>query len=50
MSGPKGARGAPGPAGVVGPAGSKGDDGKSGIDDVCKWIPDLVLEQFQEHA
>ena len=28
----------------------KGDPGKSGgIDDMCRWIPGLVLEQFQEH-
>ena len=52
--GPKGARGAPGPArppGSRGPAGLKGDPGKcgsGGIDDMCRCIPDLILEQFQE--
>ena len=50
MSGAKGARGEPGPAGPSGsrgPKGLKGDCGKSGIDDMCRWIPDLVLDQFQ---
>ena len=55
-SGPKGARGAPGPAGPPGsrgPKGLKGDPGKSGaggdgIDEMCRWIPDLVLGKFQE--
>ena len=55
-SGPKGARGAPGPAGPPGSRGAKGlkgDHGKrggdgDGIDDMCRCIPDLVLEQFQE--
>ena len=34
----------PGPRGH---RGLKGDPGKSGIDDMCRWIPDLRLEQFQ---
>ena len=41
--------GQPGPRGPRGPKGLKGDPGKSGIDDICRWIPDLVLEQFQKH-
>ena len=36
----------PGPRG---PRGVKGDHRKSGIDDMCRWIPDLTLEQFQRN-
>ena len=53
--GPKGERGAPGPSGTSGSRGPKGlksgprkSGGGGGIDDMCRWIPDLVLEQFQE--
>ena len=42
-----GATGARGPVGPRGLKGVKGDHGKSGINDMCRWIPDLVLEQFQ---
>ena len=55
-SGSRGARGAPGPAGPPGPRGlkgAKGDPGKSGggggIDDMCRWVPDIVIRQFEEH-
>ena len=30
------------------PRGVKGDPGKSGIDNMCRWIPDLT-EQFQKN-
>ena len=43
---PKGARGTPGPAGPFKRLERSGGGG--GIDDMCRWIPDLVLEQFQE--
>ena len=36
----------PGPRG---PRGAKGNPRKSGIDDICRWIPDLTLEQFQKN-
>lgn len=36
-------RGARGPRGLPGP---KGDPGGGGIDDMCAWIPDIVLNQF----
>ena len=44
--------GQPGPRGPRGPKGSKGDPEKSGgggMNDMCRWIPDIVLEQYQEH-
>ena len=34
--------------GPCGPRGTKEDPGKSGIEDMCRWIPDLTLEQFQK--
>ena len=37
-----------GPTGARGPKGRKGDGGSSGIDDMCRWMPKLVLEQFQQ--
>ena len=37
-----------GETGPRGPKGSKGDAGSSGIDDMCRWLPKLVLEQFQK--
>ena len=49
--GNRGLRGVPGPigpAGSRGPKGRKGDDGNSGIDDMCRWMPKLVLEQYQK--
>ena len=36
----------PGPSG---PRGMKGDPGRSGIYDMCRWMPDLTLEQFQKN-
>ena len=41
-------KGLPGERGPRGPKGRKGDDGSSGIDDMCRWMPKLVLEQFQQ--
>ena len=29
--------------------GVKGDHGRSGIDDMCRWMSDLTLEQFQKN-
>ena len=49
--GDRGEDGAIGPVGEIGPRGakgSKGDPGTSGIDDMCRWLPKLVLEQFQK--
>ena len=49
--GNRGLRGVPGPIGPTGPRGvkgRKGDAGSSGIDDMCRWLPKLVLEQFQQ--
>ena len=37
-----------GPTGARGPKGRKGDTGISGIDDMCRWMSKLVLEQFQQ--
>ena len=49
--GDRGEDGAIGPVGEIGPRGakgSKGDPGSSGIDDMCRWLPKSVLEQFQK--
>ena len=46
--GSRGERGSIGPIGPRGGKGRKGDDGSGGIDDMCRWIPKLVLEQFQQ--
>ena len=49
--GNRGLRGVPGPIGPSGPRGAKGrkgDAGVSGIDDMCRWLPKLVLDQFQQ--
>ena len=38
-----------GPRGPIGPCGAKGqkgDAGSGGIDDMCRWMPKLVLENF----
>ena len=35
--------------GLRGRRGEKGDPGWSGIDEMCRWIPDLTLEQFQKN-
>ena len=40
LRGAKGARGPPGP---------KGDPGRGGIDDMCTWIPNIVIGQFQRN-
>ena len=50
--GNQGLRGAPGPVGPMGargPKSSKGDTGCGGIDDACRWMPKLVLEQYQKN-
>ena len=42
-----GLRGIPGPIGPTGargPKGHQGASGSSGIDDMCRWLPKLVLE------
>ena len=46
--GEDGAIGPVGATGLRGPKGSKGDAGSSGIADMCRWLPKLVLEQFQQ--
>ena len=43
--GERGPKGDPGAKGERGPRGSKG---RSDIGEMCRWIPDLTLEQFQE--
>ena len=43
-----GATGPVGETGPRGPKGSKGDPGSSGIDDLCRWLPKMVLEQFHK--
>ena len=48
--GNRGLQGIPGPIGPTGSRGQKeqrGDAGSSGIADVCRWMPKLMLEQFQ---
>ena len=40
LRGARGARGPPGP---------KGDPGPGGIDDMCTWIPNIVIGQFQRN-
>ena len=48
--GNRGLRGVLGPIGPTGPRGSKGrkgDAGSGSIDDVCRWMPKLVLGEFQ---
>ena len=50
--GPAGPQGPAGPPGSRGTKGQKGDPGKSGhvgIDDMCRWMPDLVVEQFEKN-
>ena len=47
--GEDGRQGYPGAKGEHGPQGSKGDPGRSGIGDMCRWIPNLTLEQFQKN-
>ncbi len=50
--GNQGLRGVPGPVGPTGARGSKGskgDTGRGGIDDACRWMPQLVLEQYQKN-
>ena len=44
-----GQQGPRGPRGPKGPKGDSGGGGDGGVDDMCRWIPDLVLDQFQEH-
>ena len=46
--GEDGAIGAVGETGPRGAKGSKGDPGSGGIDDMCRWLPKLILEQFQK--
>ena len=43
-----GKRGPRGLKGERGDKGSKGDTGRGGIDDACRWIPQLVLKEFQK--
>ena len=35
--------------GQSGPRGPRGDTEKSGINGMCRWIPDLTLQQFQRN-
>ncbi len=48
--GEKGERGPRGLQGLKGERGPEGPPGKtSGIDDMCKWIPDIVLHEFERN-
>ena len=33
----------------MGPPGPKGDHGKGGMEQICQWIPDVVLHGFREN-
>ena len=54
MEGVKGERGPIGPVGKEGPAGSKGEQGergtpgRSGVEDICRWMPSLALNEFRK--
>ena len=39
--------GSRGPRGLSGTKGDKGDPGTSGIDDVCRWLPDIALNELR---
>ena len=41
--------GSRGPRGLSGAKGDKGDPGKSGIDDVCRWMPNIALNEFRRN-
>ena len=47
--GQPGLRGPPGRSGSKGDQGPKGDSGRSGIAEMYRWIPNLILEQFQKN-
>tara|TARA_Y100000296_G_scaffold43449_1_gene49917 strand:- start:20 stop:907 length:888 start_codon:yes stop_codon:yes gene_type:complete len=46
---PSGGNGSRGPSGPPGPQGPKGDPGKGGFEQICKWLPDVVLQGFREN-
>ena len=54
VSGLRGARGPVGPVGPEGeegprgPRGEKGDMGPSGLEELCKWLPDFTLRELQK--
>ena len=39
--------GSRGPRGLSGTKGDKGDPGTSGIDDVCRWLPNIALNELR---
>ena len=39
--------GSRGPRGLSGTKGDKGDPGTSGIDDVCRWLPHIALNELR---
>jgi hypothetical protein len=47
--GSRGLKGDHGPEGERGVKGDSGASGKRGIDDMCKWIPGIVLSEYREN-
>ena len=46
--GPIGKKGDKGDPGIAGPPGERGTIGPSGINDLCKWLPEFILQEFRK--